>query len=131
MPDPLSHHPAMLIVKPNSMPAFWWLVPWAYARTLHTTANALKALCDRQDDLLRGKYTTRPRWQIVPHVNLAEGVAKFYFQDTDPELDRAKETSVLRGKSFLYDGPSKYFAFETDPAKAIEYCYTLNGGKNR
>lgn len=126
MPDPLSHHPAMLIVKPNSMPRFWWLCPWAYAWQLHRNANALKALCDRQDDLLRGKYTTRPRWNIVPHVNLAEGVAKFYFQDTDPELDRAKETSVLRGKAFLYDGPSKSFVYETDPAEAIERVTELN-----
>ena len=126
MPDPLSHHPAMLIIKPDSMPRFWWLVPWAYARQLHRNCVALKALCDRQDDVLRGRYTTRPRWQIVPHINLAEGLAKFYFQDTDPELDRAKETSVLRGKSFLYDGPSKSFVIETDPAKAIERLSELN-----
>ena len=33
------------------MPAFWWLVPWAYARTLHMSANALKAYADRLDDL--------------------------------------------------------------------------------
>ena len=126
MPDPLSHSPAMLIVRPNSMPRFWWLYPWSYAKQLHRNCNALKALCDRQDDLLRGKYTTRPRWKIVPHVNLAEGMAKFYFQDTDPELDRAKETSVLRGKSFLYDGPSKSFVIETDPAEAITRVTELN-----
>ena len=32
------------------MPRFWWLVPWAYARELHRTANALRALSDRLDD---------------------------------------------------------------------------------
>jgi hypothetical protein len=32
------------------MPRFWWLVPWAYARQLHRTANALRALSDRLDD---------------------------------------------------------------------------------
>ena len=42
----------MTIIRPNSKPAFWWLVPWAYARTLHTTANALKAYADRLDDIL-------------------------------------------------------------------------------
>ena len=126
MPDPLSHHPDMITIRPNTMPRFWWLYPWSYARTLHTAANALRALCDRQDDLLRGKYTTRPRWEIVPHINLAEGVAKFYFQDTDPDLDRAKETTVLRGKAFLYDDPSKSFVIETDPAKAIERVTDLN-----
>ena len=40
----------MLIIKPDSMPRFWWLVPWAYARQLHRTANALRALSDRLDD---------------------------------------------------------------------------------
>ena len=39
-------------IRPNKMPAFWWLVPWAYARTLHMSANALKAYADRQDDIL-------------------------------------------------------------------------------
>jgi len=34
------------------MPAFWWLVPWAYARTLHMSANAVKAYADRLDDIL-------------------------------------------------------------------------------
>jgi hypothetical protein len=42
----------MTSIRPNSKPAFWWLVPWAYARTLHTTANALKAYADRLEDIL-------------------------------------------------------------------------------
>ena len=53
MPDP-SHRPfpAMTIIRPNSMPRFWWLCPWAYAKTLHMSANALKAYADRLDDIL-------------------------------------------------------------------------------
>jgi hypothetical protein len=39
-------------IRPNKMPTLWWLVPWAYARTLHMSANALKAYADRQDDIL-------------------------------------------------------------------------------
>jgi hypothetical protein len=115
----------MLIVKPNSMPRLWWLFPWSYARQLYRNCNALKALSDKQDDLLRGKYTTRPRWELMPH-SISESQTVYYFNDTDPELDRAKETSVLRGKSFLYDGPSKSFVTETDPAKAIERVTDLN-----
>ncbi len=38
-------------IRPNKMPTLWWLVPWAYARTLHMSANALKAYADRLDDL--------------------------------------------------------------------------------
>ena len=128
MPDPLSHHPAMLIIKPDSMPRFWWLVPWAYARTLHRNCVALKALCDRQDDLLRGAYKPRARWKIVPHIH--EGVTRYYFQDTESDIYGYADAIPLRGKCFLYDGPSKSFVSETDPAKAIDYCDTLNGGKN-
>ena len=53
MPDPshLSYH-AMTIIRPDSKPSLWWLFPWSYARTLHTAANALRALCDRQDKAL-------------------------------------------------------------------------------
>jgi len=42
----------MTIIKPNSKPRLWWLFPWSYARTLHTSANALRALSDRLDDAL-------------------------------------------------------------------------------
>ena len=41
----------MTIIRPHDKPAFWWLVPWAYARTLHRAANALRNLCDRLDDV--------------------------------------------------------------------------------
>ena len=58
MPDPLAHSPDMITtIRPNKMPAFWWVFPWAYARTLHMSANALKAYADRQDqclEILRG-----------------------------------------------------------------------------
>ena len=42
----------MTIIRPNKMPTLWWLVPWAYARTLHMSANALKAYADRIEDIL-------------------------------------------------------------------------------
>ena len=53
MPDPLAHSPDMITtIRPNSKPAFWWLVPWAYACELHRAANAVKAYADRLDDIL-------------------------------------------------------------------------------
>jgi hypothetical protein len=42
----------MITIRPNKMPTLWWLVPWAYARTLHISANAVKAYADRLDDIL-------------------------------------------------------------------------------
>jgi predicted transcriptional regulator len=42
----------MITIRPRTMPRFWWLCPWAYARVLHTSANAVKAYADRLDDIL-------------------------------------------------------------------------------
>ena len=52
MPDPLAHSPDMITIRPNTKPPLWWLFPWSYARTLHISANALKAYADRLDDIL-------------------------------------------------------------------------------
>lgn len=43
----------MTIIRPNTKPALWWLFPWSYARTLHRAANALRALSDKQDEVIR------------------------------------------------------------------------------
>ena len=42
----------LTVIRPNKMPRFWWLFPWSYARTLHMSANAVKAYADRLDDIL-------------------------------------------------------------------------------
>jgi hypothetical protein len=42
----------MTIIRPNKMPRLWWLFPWSYARTLHISANVVKAYADRLDDIL-------------------------------------------------------------------------------
>ena len=52
MPNPLAHSPDMITIRPNKKPPLWWLFPWSYARTLHVSANALKAYADRLDDIL-------------------------------------------------------------------------------
>jgi hypothetical protein len=36
----------MTIIRPDSLPRFWWLFPWSIARQLHKNAVALKALAD-------------------------------------------------------------------------------------
>jgi hypothetical protein len=42
----------MITIRPNTKPPLWWLFPWSYARTLHMSANAVKAYADRLDDIL-------------------------------------------------------------------------------
>ena len=52
MPDPLAHSPDMITIRPNTKPPLWWLFPWSYARTLHVSANALKAYADKSDRII-------------------------------------------------------------------------------
>lgn len=119
MPDPLSHHPAMLIIKPDSMPRFWWLVPWAYARQLHRNCVALKALCDRQDDLLKNKPKSRQRWSIwisgLPGPN-----RKYLFKDNDAKADDVGDLLHCVGNSWT---------IMKDPVDAIVFCDRLNRGE--
>lgn len=125
MPDP-SHRPyePMTIIRPHTMPRLWWLFPWSYARTLHTAANALRALCDRQDELLKDKVSARPRWSIWTKLS-ADGVVEYYFMDTDPDI---LEGYFFR-KRLLYDDDSKSFVKRIDAADAIAFCERLNRGE--
>ena len=42
----------MITIRPNTKPPLWWLFPWSYARTLHISANALKAYVDKSDRII-------------------------------------------------------------------------------
>jgi len=77
----------MTIIKPDSMPRLWWLVPWAYARQLHRTANALRALSDRLDDA----------------VTLQERII----------ADQSKEIANLRGQVERLTYVSQYHVIES------------------
>jgi hypothetical protein len=48
----------MITIRPNKMPRLWWLFPWSYARTLHMSANALKAYADHQDEIVDNQRQT-------------------------------------------------------------------------
>jgi hypothetical protein len=82
----------MLIIKPDSMPRFWWLVPWAYARQLHRTANALRALSDRLDDA----------------VSLQERII----------ADQSEEIANLRAEAGRLNDTINYWRIESDVDRA-------------
>ena len=58
MPNPLAHSPDMITIRPNTKPPLWWLFPWSYARTLHISANAVKAYADHQDEIVDNQRQT-------------------------------------------------------------------------
>ena len=82
MPDPLAHSPDMITIRPNTKPPLWWLFPWSYARTLHVSANALKAYVDRLEDMLdlQGRTIKRQAAEAALQLVLA------YLDDTDTDV---------------------------------------------
>jgi hypothetical protein len=115
----------MLIIKPDSMPRLWWLFPWSYARQLYRNANALKALCDRQDDLLRSQTTTRPRWSIWIS-GLPGPERKYLFVDNDGKCENRLKGVHYGTPVHFYDGAFTSFK---DPEDAIIFCDRLNKGE--
>ena len=82
----------MTIIRPHTKPALWWLFPWSYARTLHRAANALRALSDRQDDIIR--------LQTATIADLAEEVSLLRRRVSD------QDDAIIRGTASIRDaGP--------------------------
>lgn len=125
MPDPLSHDPAMLIIKHDSMPRGWWLCPWAYAKQLHRNCVALKALCDRQDDLLQDKVSPRPRWSIWIAGKPGPD-RKYLFVDNDGQCEKHRKGVNFGVSVHFYDGG---FTSMTNAEDAIVFCDRLNRGE--
>jgi hypothetical protein len=112
----------MLIVRPDSLPRFWWLFPWTVCRQLHKNAVALRELCDRQDALLKDKAGPRPRWSIW--INGLPGPdRKYLFLDNDGQSE-APVKSVVSGKNLhFYDNA---FTSMKNAEDAIIFCDRLN-----
>jgi hypothetical protein len=52
----------MNIIKPDSMPRFWWLFPWSVARQLHKNAVAIRELSDNQSTTIRNQANILGRY---------------------------------------------------------------------
>ena len=121
MPDPLAHHPDMLIVRPDSLPRFWWLFPWTVCRQLHKNAVALRELADRQDSVLKDMAKPRPRWSIWIS-GLPGPDRKYLFVDNDGKCE-TKTGFQYGSKIHFYNGAFTSFK---DPEAAIVFCDDLN-----
>lgn len=107
----------MTIIRPNKMPAFWWLCPWAYARTLHMSANAVKAYADRLDDVLdiqrsiiedQSKEITRLKeqvnyWQIEAKTDNARWLRALEENDALRKRLAALDDAIIAGKAITPD----------------------------
>ena len=92
MPCP-SHRPykPMTIIRPHDKPALCWLFPWSYARTLHTAANALRALTDRQERAL----------DMQAHIIVDQSEEISFLRQRVDDLNDA----IIRGASIKDAGP--------------------------
>jgi hypothetical protein len=115
----------MLIVKPDSLPRFWWLFPWTVCRQLHKNAVALKALADRQDDLLKDKAAPRPRWSIWIS-GLPGPDRKYLFKDNDATV-KVPNTGITVGTAIHFHGDA--WTVMKNAEDAIVFCDRLNKGE--
>jgi hypothetical protein len=79
----------MTIIRPNDKPALWWLFPWSYARTLHTAANALRSLTDRQERAL----------DMQAHIIVDQSEEISFLRQRVDDLN----DSIIRGKAITPD----------------------------
>ena len=79
----------MTIIRPNDKPRLWWLFPWSYARTLHTAANALRALTDRQERAL----------DMQAHIIVDQSEEISFLRQRVDDLNDA----IIRGKAITPD----------------------------
>jgi hypothetical protein len=112
----------MHIIRPDSLPRFWWLYPWSMARQLHRNCSALKALCDRQDDVIRSKANHRPRWSIWI-AGQAGPDRQYLFVDNDGQVEKHVQGITFGTKVHFYDGAFTSFK---DAEAAIVFCNDLN-----
>ena len=81
----------MTIIRPNAKPRLWWLFPWSYARTLHTAANALRDLTDRQERALN----------MQAHIIVDQSEEISFLRQRVDDLNDA----IIRGASIKDAGP--------------------------
>ena len=81
----------MNIIRPHDKPALWWLFPWSYASTLHTAANALRSLSDRQDKAI----------EMQAHIIVDQSEEISFLRQRVDDLNDA----IIRGASIKDAGP--------------------------
>ena len=81
----------MTIIRPHDKPPLWWLFPWSYASTLHTAANALRALTDRQERAL----------DMQAHIIVDQSEEISFLRQRVDDLNDA----IIRGASIKDAGP--------------------------
>ena len=99
MPDP-SHRPyqPMTIIRPDSLPRFWWLFPWSIARQLHKNAVALRELADNQSTTITnqanilGRYMDQNR-DLKAEAERLAGVVNYW--RIEAETDHCRWLRVL------------------------------------
>jgi hypothetical protein len=104
MPDPLAHHPSMLIIRPDSLPRFWWLFPWSVARQLHKNSTALREMADNQSTTITNQANIIGRYMVNNTVLKSQVVQLdqcMKYWRIEAETDHARWLRVLEDNEAL------------------------------
>jgi hypothetical protein len=112
MPDPTAHADDMkspAFIKPNEMPAFWWLNPWAYARNLKQALHAVDLLTE----------TTEDAYQAAKVVIKQKEELAGYHQSERNAFLRKVELALKPACPHLYEDTIGYVHWAADEIKAL------------
>lgn len=112
MPDPTAHADDMkspAFIKPNEMPAFWWINPWAYALNLKRALHAV--------DLL--SQTTEDAYQAAKHVIKQKEELAGYHQNERNAFLRKVEVTLKPECPYLYEDTIGYVQWAADEIKRL------------
>lgn len=121
MPDPTAHAADMTspaIIKPDKMPAFWWVNPWGYALNLKRALHAVHALAVTTGDELRETNIDRSKLQQTKHeLHALLGKAK---SDHNAFQRQVEVTLINGGAPMAYENSIDLVVWAVDEIKSLK-----------
>jgi hypothetical protein len=99
----------MITHKPNEMPAFWWLNPWAYALNLKQALHAVDLLTE----------TTEDAYQAAKNVIKQKEELADYHRNNLNTFQRKVELALKPACPHLYEDTIGYVHWAADEIKAL------------
>jgi hypothetical protein len=99
----------MTIIRPNKMPALWWVNPWGYALNLKQALHAVDLLCQ----------TTEDAYQAAKHVIKQKEDTANYHQNERNAFLRKVEVTLKPECPYLYEDTIGYVHWAADEIKRL------------
>lgn len=112
MPNPTAHADDMkspATIKPNEMPAFWWVNPWGYALGLKRALHAVHLLSE----------TTEDAYQAATNVIKQKQEMVDYHRNNLNTFQRKVELTLKPACPHLYEDTIGYVQWAADEIKSL------------